>query len=139
MIPENTGIIIPHTRDGRIIFIANYLGHCLVGTTDEKCELTQHVEAPETDIEFLKEELKFILGDDINYETDLLSSWAGIRPLVRTFEEELEHSSDQQYRTMRAKIGNKLKNGLIWFGKVIHNEKKDSTAIISRNHVIEKS
>jgi glycerol-3-phosphate dehydrogenase len=36
LIPENTGIIIPKTKDGRLIFICNYLGHCLVGTTDDK-------------------------------------------------------------------------------------------------------
>jgi glycerol-3-phosphate dehydrogenase len=32
--------------------------------------------------------MKGILGDDIDYEKELLSSWAGIRPLVRSFEEE---------------------------------------------------
>ena len=36
LIPDNTGIIIPKTKDGRLIFIINYLGHAMVGTTDDK-------------------------------------------------------------------------------------------------------
>lgn len=44
LLPEDSGIIIPKTRDGRILFICNYLGHPMVGTTDEKCEKTHHCE-----------------------------------------------------------------------------------------------
>ena len=40
LLPADTGIIIPKTRDGRLLFICNYLGHPMVGTTDEKCEVT---------------------------------------------------------------------------------------------------
>lgn len=38
LIPENAGIIIPKTKDGRLLFICNYLGHPMVGTTDVKCD-----------------------------------------------------------------------------------------------------
>lgn len=44
MLPKDSGIIIPKTKDGRLIFIINYLGHPMVGTTDEKCEVTNHCE-----------------------------------------------------------------------------------------------
>lgn len=40
LVPDHTGIIIPKTKDGRLIFIINYLGHAMVGTTDEKCDIT---------------------------------------------------------------------------------------------------
>ena len=39
-LPNNTGIIVPKTKDGRLIFIINYLGHCMVGTTDDKCDVS---------------------------------------------------------------------------------------------------
>lgn len=45
-IPDHTGIIIPKTDDGRLIFIISYLGHAMVGTTDEKCEITHYVDPP---------------------------------------------------------------------------------------------
>lgn len=40
LIPKESGIIIPKTKDGRLIFIINYLDHAMVGTTDEKCEIS---------------------------------------------------------------------------------------------------
>ena len=42
-LPDLTGVIIPKTSDGRLIFIINYLGHAMVGTTDEKTDITHHV------------------------------------------------------------------------------------------------
>jgi len=43
-IPNDCGIIVPKTKDGRLMFIINYMGHPMVGTTDEKCDVTHHVE-----------------------------------------------------------------------------------------------
>ena len=40
IVPKDHGIIIPKTKDGRLLFVINYLGHSMVGTTDEKCEIT---------------------------------------------------------------------------------------------------
>jgi glycerol-3-phosphate dehydrogenase len=41
-LPPDTGIIIPKTKDGRLIFVINYLGHPMVGTTDEMSEVTHY-------------------------------------------------------------------------------------------------
>jgi glycerol-3-phosphate dehydrogenase len=43
MIPNDAGIIIPKTKDGRLIFVINYLGQTMVGTTDEKTPITHTV------------------------------------------------------------------------------------------------
>jgi glycerol-3-phosphate dehydrogenase len=43
MIPEGQGIIVPKTKDGRLIFVINYLGETMVGTTDEKTPITHTV------------------------------------------------------------------------------------------------
>jgi glycerol-3-phosphate dehydrogenase len=43
LLPEDSGIIIPKTRDGRLIFIINYLGHAMVGTTDDPAEISHYV------------------------------------------------------------------------------------------------
>ena len=42
MLPKDSGILIPKTKDGRLIFIINYLGHPMVGTTDVECPVTHH-------------------------------------------------------------------------------------------------
>ena len=44
ILPDDSGIIIPKTRDGRLLFICNYLGHPMVGTTDEKCDISHNCE-----------------------------------------------------------------------------------------------
>ena len=38
---ENQGFIIPETTDGRLLFVINYFGHPMVGTTDDFTEATQ--------------------------------------------------------------------------------------------------
>lgn len=88
LLPENSGIIIPKTKDGRLIFIINYLGHAMVGTTDDKCEITHNIGPVEQDIDFIISELKQIFGDDFDYKKNMISAWSGIRPLVVETEED---------------------------------------------------
>jgi glycerol-3-phosphate dehydrogenase len=44
MLPADSGIIIPKTSDGRILFILNYLGHTMAGTTDDLVDITHYPE-----------------------------------------------------------------------------------------------
>ena len=140
LIPENSGIIIPKTKDGRLIFIINYLGHAMVGTTDDKCELTHTPKPEQKDIEFIVEELKQIFGNDFDYKANMHSAWAGIRPLVVETEEDRQALIETQKRediTFLRKLKRRLKNRVIKLGVWIHGEPKGSTANLSRNHVIE--
>lgn len=41
-LPLQHGVIIPKTKDGRLIFIIDYMGHPMVGTTDHACDVTHH-------------------------------------------------------------------------------------------------
>jgi glycerol-3-phosphate dehydrogenase len=43
-LPADSGIIIPKTKDGRLIFVINYLGHPMVGTSDVNCDVTHYCE-----------------------------------------------------------------------------------------------
>ncbi len=36
-----TGIIIPKTNDGRVVFLLPWLGHLIAGTTDHGCPVRQ--------------------------------------------------------------------------------------------------
>ncbi len=81
-LPGNSAIMVPHTKDGRVMFAIPYLGATLVGTTD----------TPIDDIPLepraLPEEIDFILETAGMYlqkapsRDDILSVFAGIRPLV---------------------------------------------------------
>lgn len=82
-LPSDVGILIPKTDDGRVVFILPWQGKTLAGTTDT--ELPDPVIEPKP----LEEEVDFILRHVDKYlsmkpeRSDILSMWAGLRPLVR--------------------------------------------------------
>lgn len=82
-LPGDTAIMVPHTRDGRVMFAIPWHGHAVVGTTDtpiSKVSLEPHPLAGE--IEFILE----TAGDYLSRRpsrADILSVFTGIRPLVR--------------------------------------------------------
>jgi len=86
-LPGGSAIMVPHTKDGRVMFAIPYLGVTLVGTTDTpivNIELEPHP---------LTEEIDFILETAGEYlekvpsRKDILSVFTGIRPLIKTGDE----------------------------------------------------
>lgn len=63
------------------------MGYPMVGT--EFCEATHNCEPTEKEIDYIIEEIKPFLGKDYDYKANLLSAWAGLRPLVKS------HPSDK--------------------------------------------
>ena len=82
-LPGGNAIMVPHTSDGRVLFAIPWHGHVLVGTTDTP------VEEPSPEPVALESEIDFILSTASQYlakapaPDDVLSVFAGIRPLVR--------------------------------------------------------
>jgi len=76
-------IMVPHTSDGRVMFAIPWHGHTVVGTTDTP------VSRVDLEPVALAEEVEFILQTASLYlarkpeRADVLSVFAGIRPLVR--------------------------------------------------------
>lgn len=82
-LPGDSAIMVPHTSDGRVLFAIPWHDHTLVGTTDVSLDETP-LEPRATD-----HEIRFILETAGRYlerpptRADILSVFAGIRPLVR--------------------------------------------------------
>jgi len=82
-LPGDSAILVPHTRDGRVIFLIPWHDRILVGTTDTALDAVPVEPVP------LPEEVDFLLEYAARYLTkdpmrsDVLSVFAGIRPLVR--------------------------------------------------------
>jgi len=78
----NSAIMVPHTRDGRVMFAIPWKGHTVVGTTDTPIKDLSLEPLP------LEEEIDFILETASQYlhrvptRSDVLSVFVGIRPLV---------------------------------------------------------
>lgn len=82
-LPGDSAIMVPHTDDGRILFAVPWHDRTIVGTTDTPVELVTPEPRP------LKEEVAFLLQHASRYlsrhpqEADILSVFAGLRPLVK--------------------------------------------------------
>lgn len=83
-LPRDTAIMVPHTRDGRVMFAIPWHGHVVVGTTDTPIPAVSLEPTP------LANEVEFILETASGYlarpprRSDILSVFTGIRPLVKS-------------------------------------------------------
>ncbi len=84
----DTAIMVPRTADGRVMFALPWHDHVIVGTTDTPLDDVSLEPRPRSDeIDFILETAEQYLVRDPTRE-DVLSAFAGIRPLVRTGHEE---------------------------------------------------
>jgi glycerol-3-phosphate dehydrogenase len=100
--PRTMGLLDPATSDGRVIFFLPWQGITIAGTTDSPSDVESEPRPREDDIQWILEEIqRYIailldeaptltsylsryLSPDIKVRRgDVLSSWTGIRPLVR--------------------------------------------------------
>ena len=83
-LPGNNAILVPHTKDGRVMFAIPWHGHTLVGTTDTPLKKSSlEPVALDEEIEFMLETAKLYLEKKPS-RSDILSVYAGIRPLVKS-------------------------------------------------------
>ena len=82
MMPSNIALLIPKTKDGRLIFAIPYQKHLLVGTTDDAAELTTAEFGPNaTEVNYLLEYINDYL--DVNARPDdVVAGFGGLRPLI---------------------------------------------------------
>ena len=82
-LPGDAAIMVPHTRDGRVMFAIPWHGHVVVGTTDTPIAIPTLEPIPQ------EQEIDFILETAGEYlakrptRDDILSIFTGIRPLVK--------------------------------------------------------
>lgn len=82
-LPGDHALLVPKTRDGRVLFAVPWLGRTILGTTDTPCDDLDAEPVP------FREEVDFILGETARYlahaptRDDVRSVWVGLRPLVR--------------------------------------------------------
>jgi glycerol-3-phosphate dehydrogenase len=83
LLPGDSALLVPKTPDGRVLFAIPWHGHTLVGTTDLSIPEASPEPRPTA------QEIDFILDTVGRYlekpptRTDVLSTFAGIRPLVK--------------------------------------------------------
>ena len=85
--PADDALLLPRTADGRVLFVVPWLGYCVIGTTDTPRD--------PADVDLGREPLPFSAEIDLILSeaarllspaptrADILSAWAGLRPLVK--------------------------------------------------------
>ena len=80
VMPGDHGLIIPKTKDGRVLFAIPWKQHVVIGTTDVPTDEPMLDPAPNSEeVSFILEEASLALGVTAEQVT---SRWAGLRPLV---------------------------------------------------------
>jgi glycerol-3-phosphate dehydrogenase len=104
-LPGNTAIMVPHTDDGRVLFAIPWHNKVLVGTTDTPLDTCEVEPKP------LPEEIEFLLVHAARYltkdptEADVLSMFAGVRPLVTNPEAENTAAISREHVVSISKSG----------------------------------
>jgi glycerol-3-phosphate dehydrogenase len=80
-IPE-AGLLIPKTEDGRVLFVLPWLGHTLIGTTDDSASPDEPPIAGDEAVEYLLRHANRYLTRRVE-RADIRAAWAGLRPLIR--------------------------------------------------------
>ena len=79
--PPDTGLMIPETEDGRVLFVLPWEDHALVGTTDEPAEISEHPRPVDAEIDYLLRHVTRYFNLQVT-RTDIKAAWSGLRPLV---------------------------------------------------------
>ena len=81
--PGGHALLVPSTADGRVLFAVPWLGKLILGTTDTpRPDLPLEPQASDSEVDFILREAASHLRQAPT-RADILSSWAGLRPLVR--------------------------------------------------------
>lgn len=98
-LPGDAAIMVPHTSDGRVLFAIPWHEHTLVGTTDTPIDsATLEPRAFEHEIEFILTTAGAYLAKAPT-RADVLSMFAGIRPLVRHGESKSTSALSRDHNT----------------------------------------
>lgn len=79
--PPDTGLLIPETEDGRVLFLLPWLGHTLVGTTDQSAPVVDEPQATEEEIAYILRHVAQYFDLPVGRD-DVKAAWSGLRPLV---------------------------------------------------------
>ena len=77
----DTGLLIPRTEDGRVIFVLPWQGRTLAGTTDVGADVCDDPAPGEDELAYLVSHLRSYLNLQVQPD-DVAAAWSGLRPLI---------------------------------------------------------
>ena len=81
-LPTDGAVIFPSGVDGRIMFLIPWPRYTVIGTTDLDASPELPVRATRAEVRYLLESANELVPEAALTEADVVSSWAGLRPLL---------------------------------------------------------
>ena len=91
-------VVLPETPDGRILFIIPWRSRALVGTTDDPWRMLDEPTATDTEISYLLEQINRYSRRPVG-EDEIIATYAGYRPLLRSGVDGSEQATARLSRT----------------------------------------
>ena len=111
-LPGDHAIMVPHTDDGRVLFVIPWHGRTLVGTTDTDVKTVElEPRASDEDIGFILRNAGRYLAREPKRE-DILSVFAGLRPLARPQQGTESKKVSREHSIEVAQIGRSIARAL---------------------------
>lgn len=104
--PEHMGLIVPKTKDGRVVFMLPWQGATIAGTTDSNTEITMEPQPTEKEVRFILDAIAEYLTVEVR-RSDVTSAWSGIRPLA------VDPSTDDTASVLRDHLVTVSDDGLV--------------------------
>jgi glycerol-3-phosphate dehydrogenase len=100
-------LLIPTYQDQRVLFVIPWMNHSLIGTTDTDFKGSpDRVEVLPEDIDYIFKELNRVLSKGLFKREDIVTSFAGLRPLVS--------SSGKSHKVSRKHTIQTTSSGLVY-------------------------
>ncbi len=77
----DTGLLIPRTEDGRVLFVLPWHGSTLAGTTEVAAEVSVNPVPGAEELAYLASHLRSYLNLQVKPD-DVAAAWSGLRPLI---------------------------------------------------------
>ena len=129
-LPTDGAVIFPSPVDGRVMFLVPWPRYTVIGTTDLDASPGDEVRATRAEVRYLLDSANGLAPDAALTEDDVVSTWAGLRPLLaapdrdpseRSREERIQRDGPiytiaggklTAFRSMAEKIGARLTDEL---------------------------
>ncbi len=83
--PMKDGVLITHSRDGRVFFLIPWEGRTVIGTTETPFSgPLEELRVTREEVAYLLQEVRRLFPRLSLGETDILATFAGVRPLARS-------------------------------------------------------
>jgi len=86
-LPTDGAVIFPSPLDGRVMFLIPWPRYTVIGTTDLDADVDAPVRATLAEVRYLLDSANGLVPGAELGEADIVSTWAGLRPLLATSED----------------------------------------------------